>query len=196
MKRLIIFSLMAMLFCITSCSKEVSEKNDLTWTGQERIQHLIPVCIIWYKQLPSPAEAWRPYKAFSQADANDMRNIILHLTSPETEESNLNIESENKLSLIFYNGCPEKLTMREVYFELEDHIFIGPLGKSNVLAEILLEQKAVDPFFYYPYSDLGSGHYHDDFYHILEVKKSLQKRAEELMKQKELEMQLETQEDK
>lgn len=181
-----LYSLAVLLIFIPSCNNgEENLNSDVKWTGQENIRAYVPVCIIWYRQVPSPLDTWRPYKAFSQADANDMREIILHLTSPEKKESILNLESQDKLSLIFYNGRPEKLTVREVYFEIKDQTFIGPIGKSDALAEILLERQEVDSFFYYPYSELGSGHYHDDFFHILEVKKSLQKQAEQLKKQQE-----------
>ena len=185
MKQLLIGSLMILSVLMVSC-KEEPKKFDYTWTGQEGIRHFVPVCIIWYKQVPPPLDAWRPYKAFSQADANDMRNIILWLTRPEKKESNPNIETKDKLSLVFYNGFPEELIAREVYFEIQDKTFIGSTGKSEKLAKILLERQEVPSFFYYPYSDLGAGHYRDSFHRILKTQESLCKQVEQLKAQKEV----------
>jgi|GEM_PF-2262568 len=184
MKRLLIGSLMMLLVFMASC-KEEPKKLDYTWTGQEEIRHYVPACIIWYKQVPPPLDAWRPYKAFSQADANDMRNIILRLTSPEKKESNPNIESKDKLSLVFYNGFPEKLTVREVYFEIQNQTFIGPKGKSQKLAQILIERKKINSDFYAPYKNLGAGHYHNSFHRILKSQESLRKHVEQLKAQRE-----------
>lgn len=184
MKRLMILLIFLSCF-LPSCGKKLPEVSYI-WTGQEEIRHYVPACIIWYKQVPPPLDAWRPYKAFSQVDANDMRNIILRLTEPEEKESNPNIESKDKLSLVFYNGFPEELTVREVYFKMQNQTFIGPLGKSNSLAKILLERKEVQSFFYYPYSDLGASHYRESFHRILKSQESLRKQAEQLKTQREV----------
>ena len=184
MKRLLIGSLMTLLVLMASCRKE-AKKFDYTWTGQEGIQHYVPACIIWYKQVPPPLDAWRPYEAFSQADANDMRNIILRLTSPEKKEPNPDIKSKDKLSLIFYNGFPEKLTVREVYFEIQNQTFIGPKGKSQELAQILIERKKINSDFYAPYKNLGAGHYHNSFHRILKSQESLRKQVERLKAERE-----------
>jgi hypothetical protein len=178
MKRFRLLLIFLMLFS-SSCTKE-PPKAAYTWTGQEQITHLVPVCIVWYNRLPRPETIWRPYKAFSQEDANDMRNIILNLVSPEKKESNQILENKDKLSLIFYNGFPEKLTVREVYFEIKDHTFIGPRGKSDVIATILLDRKEIRPGFYSPYSDLDPIHYRDFFYRILDSQESLRKQSEEM----------------
>lgn len=175
MKRFKFLSILLLLF-LSSCTKESSKVNYI-WTGQERITYFVPVCIVWYKQVPAPLDAWRPYKAFSQADANDMRNIILQLTRPEKKVPNPNLKTKDKLSLIFYNGFPEKLTVREVYFQIKEETFIGPLGKSDNLAKILLEKQEIRSGFYYPYKDLGAGHYRDDFERILRIRESHQKLA-------------------
>ena len=171
------FLLSLVLLFSSSCTKE-SPKVNYIWTGQERIRHFVPVCIVWYKQLPWAPPVWKPHKCFSQTDANDMRNIILLLTEPEKKEPNPNIRTKDKLSLIFYNGFPEKLTVREVYFEIQNKTFIGPIGRSEKLAKILLKRQNVRSLFYYPYSDLGAGHYLDDFERILQIKESHQKLAE------------------
>jgi len=184
MKRLIRTCLL--LVFLTSCNYE-AKKTDYIWTGQEYIRNLTPACIIWYKKVPPPIDAWRPYKAFSQTDANDMRQIVLGLARPEEKDPNPNIESKNKLSLIFYNGFPEKLTVREVYFEIKDQTFIGPLGKSDTIAKILLERQEVRSLFYYPYKDLGAGHYLDNFERILQINESNQKLAEKLKAEREQE---------
>lgn len=184
MKRLLI-SLLMLLVLMASC-KEEPKKFDYTWTGQEEIRHYVPACIIWYKQVPPPLDAWRPYEAFSQTDANDMRNIILLLISPEKKEPNPNIKSKDKLSLIFYNGFPEELTVREVYFGIQDKTFIGPTGKSGKLAKILLEKEKVRSFFYYPYKGLGPSHYLDRWERILE---SFRKQAERAKARKDAEAQ-------
>lgn len=186
MKRLILTCLL--LVSLTSC-KEEPRKIDYIWTGQEGIRHFVPVCIVWYKQLPWAEPIWKPYKCFNQTDASDMRDIILRLTSPEKKEPNPGIESKDKLSLIFYNGFPEELTVREVYFQIKEETFIGPLGKSDNLAKILLERQDVRSLFYYPYSDLGAGHYSDDFERILQINESQQKLAEKLKAEKEAEAQ-------
>jgi hypothetical protein len=170
MKRLTLL-LILLLFFVPSCTRE-SPSVDYVWTGQERITHLVPICVIWYKKVPPPLDAWKPHKAFSQADANDMRNIILSLTRPEKKEPNTNLKTKDKLSLIFYNGFPDKLKVREVYFEIKDQTFIGPLGESNNLAKILIEKREIPSGFYYPYKDLGANHYRDSFHRILSVLKS------------------------
>ena len=184
MKRLLIGSLMILSVLMVSC-KEEPKKFDYIWTGQEGIRHFVPVCNIWYKQVPPPLDAWRPYKAFSQADANDMRNIILRLTRPEKKESNPNIESKDKLSLVFYNGFPEELTVREVYFEIQNQTFIGPLGKSNTLAKILLKKEEVRSRFYQPYKNLDPTHYRDSWERVLKTQESLRKQVEQLKAQRE-----------
>jgi len=171
------FLLSLVLIFSSSCTKE-STKVNYIWTGQERITHFVPVCIVWYKQLPWTENVWKPYKAFSQADAEQMREIILQLSKPERKEPNPNLKTKDKLSLIFYNGLPEKLTVREVYFEIKDKTFIGPVGKSDELAKILLERQEVRSLFYYPYDELGAGHYNDDFERILQINESNQKLAE------------------
>lgn len=183
MKRLLISSLM-LLVLVASCKEEI-KKVDYTWIGQEGIRHFVPVCIVWYKQLPWADPVWKPYKCFSQTDAEQMREIILQLTRPEKKEPNPHLRTKDKLSLIFYNGFPEKLKVWEVYFEIKDQTFIGPLGESDILAKILLERQEVRSLFYYPYSDLGAGHYNDDFERILQINESQQKLAEKLKPERE-----------
>ena len=107
-----------------------------------------------------------------------MRKIILLLFKPEIKEVNPNLQTEDKLSLIFYNGRPENLIIREVYFEIKDKTFVGPLGKSDKLAEILLERQEVEPLFYAPWAELGCMHYWDDFERILRIQQEQQKEAE------------------
>jgi len=179
MKRFTVL-IMILLVSISSCKKE-PEKIDCTWTGQTDkwdIASLVPACIIWYKKVPPPLSAWRPYKSFSQTDANEMRNIILELIKPEEKETNIDLKTEDKLSLIFYNGFPAKLTVREVYFNIENQTFIGPTGRSNKLGQILLGKQEIDKHFYYPYSELGSDHYLGDFPRIIEILKSQEKTVE------------------
>ena len=185
MKQFKVLLILLMLF-VSSCTKEPKKVNYI-WTGKEVISHFVPVCVVWYRQLPWSEIAWKPYKAFSQADANDMRQIVLGLIRPEEKEPNPNIESKDKLSLIFYNGFPEKLTVREVYFEIREQTFIGPLGKSDTIAKILLERQEVRSLFYYPYRDLGAGHYLDNFERILQINESNQKLAEKLKAEREQE---------
>jgi hypothetical protein len=185
MKRFKVLLIFLTLF-FSSCTKE-SQKVNYIWTGQEGISHFVPVCIVWYKQLPWAEIAWKPYKCFSQADAEKMRTIILRLTRPEKREPNPAMQSKDKLSLIFYNGFPEKLTVREVYFQIKEETFIGPLGKSDNLAKILLEKQEIRSGFYYPYKDLGAGHYHDYFERVLKSQESLRKQVERLKAEKEAE---------
>jgi len=173
---------------LSSCGKKPPEVNYI-WTGQQEIRHLVPICIVWYKQVPPPIDAWRPYKAFNQADSNDMRNIILELTSPEKPESNPNIESKDKLSLIFYNGFSEKLRVWEVYFQIKDQTFIGPRGKSDSLMKILLEKQEIRSGFYYPYKELGAIHYHNSFHRMLKSQESLRKQVEDSKAEEETENQ-------
>lgn len=177
--------LLTFLLCfLSSCGKKPPEVN-YTWTGQEGIRHFVPTCIVWYKQVPPPLDVWKPYKSFSQTDAEQMREVILQLTRPEKKEPNPHLRTKDKLSLIFYNGFPEKLKVWEVYFEIKDQTFIGPLGESDILAKILLERQEVRSLFYYPYSDLGAGHYNDDFERILQINESQQKLAEKLKPERE-----------
>ncbi|MHC4463560.1 MAG: hypothetical protein ACYS30_19325 [Planctomycetota bacterium] len=192
MKRIIVILIALSLF-MASC-KEEPKKMDYTWNGQEEIRGWVPVCIVWYKKVPPPVDGWRPYKCFSQADAEKMRTIILRLTRPEKKEPNPAIQSKDKLSLIFYNGFPEKLTVREVYFQIKEETFIGSLGKSDNIAKILLEKQEIRSGFYYPYKDLGPGHYHDHFERVLKSQESLRKQAERLKAEKEAEVQKRTEE--
>ena len=173
---------------ISSCQEE-PKKIDYTWIGKEEIRHFVPVCIVWYKKVPQLIDAWRPYKAFSQTDANEMREIILQLLRPEEREPNPGLRTNDKLSMIFYNGLPEKLTVREVYFEIKDKTFIGPVGKSDKLAKILLGRQEVRSSFYYPYKDLGPDHYLDDFYRLLDSEEVARKQAEKWKAEKEAEAQ-------
>jgi hypothetical protein len=179
-----------------SCKKG-SKKASYIWAGQTDrwdIARIVPVCIVWYKKVPQLIDAWRPYKAFSQTDANEMREIILQLLRPEEKEPNPGLRTNDKLSMIFYNGLPEKLTVREVYFEIKDKTFIGPVGKSDKLAKILLGRQEVRRSFYYPYKDLGSDHYLEHFYRILESQEVAQKQAEKWKAEKEAEIQKKTEE--
>ena len=98
-----------------------------------------------------------------------MREIILQLLRPEEKEPNPGLRTNDKLSMIFYNGLPEKLTVREVYFEIKDKTFVGPVGKSVKLAKILSERQEVRSLFYYPYLDLGPGYYSEDFPRIMDM---------------------------
>jgi hypothetical protein len=173
---------------ISSCQEE-PKKIDYTWIGKEEIRHFVPVCIVWYKKVPQLIDAWRPYKAFSQTDANEMREIILQLLRPEEREPNPGLRTNDKLSMIFYNGLPEKLTVREVYFEIKDKTFIGPVGKSDKLAKILLGRQEVRSSFYYPYKDLGPDHYLDHFYRLLDSEEVARKQAEKWKAEKEAEAQ-------
>ena len=145
----------------------------------------MPVCIVWYKQLPWADPVWKPYKCFSQTDANGMRNIILLLTKPEAKDPNPNLKAKDKLSLIFYNGFPEELIVREVYFEIQNKTFIGPTGKSKKLAKILLEKEEVRSHFYQPYKNLDPIHYHDSWERVLKSQESLRKQAEQMKAQRE-----------
>ena len=183
--------LIILLYFLSSCSKKKPEIN-YNWTGQEEIRHLVPTCIVWYKQVAPPIDAWRPYKAFSQANANDMRNIILLLTKPEDKDPNPNLNAKDKLSLIFYNGIPEELTVREVYFEIQNQTFIGPTGKSEKLAKILLEKEEVWTRFYQPYKNLDPTHYNNSWERVLKTQENLQKQGEQLKTQKEARVQQRT----
>ena len=175
-KSILIF-LIPLMF-LSACTKKPPPAN-YVWTGQPEILNWVPVCIVWYKKAPDWAEgAWRPYKSFSQIEAHEMRKIIKLLAVPEIKDAIPNLKTEDKLSLIFYNGRPGSLTVREVYFEIKDKTFIGPLGKSDKLAEILFNQQEVPVVFYYPYNELGSMHYWDDFERILKIQQEQQIQAE------------------
>jgi hypothetical protein len=158
-----------------------------TWTGEEEIRQRVPVCIVWYKQLSWDEPVWRPYKCFSQADPNEMRMVISCLTVPEHKEPKPVQRTKDKLSLIFYNGFPEKLTLQEVYFEIKDQIFTGPVGKSEKLAKILLNRKEISAYFYYPYTDLGGMHYFPEQEQVWEVMELQRKQMEKLNTEREVE---------
>jgi len=188
MKVSVSIALPVILLFLSSC-KEKPKDTDYTWTGQEGIRHYVPVCIVWYKQLPWADPVWKTYKCFSQTDANDMRNIILLLTKPEDKDPNPNLKAKDKLSLIFYNGFPEELTVREVYFEIQDKTFIGPTGKSEKLAKILLEKEEVRSRFYQPYRNLDPTHYHDSWERVLKTQEHLREHVEKRKAEKEAEAQ-------
>lgn len=186
-----------LLVCVPSCKKQPEPQIDYIWIGQADrwdIANRVPVCIIWYKYVQPPTNAWKPYKTFNQNDAHHMREIILQLLKPEKNEPNPNLRTQDKLSLIFYSGSPEKLTIREVYFEIKGKTFIGPSGKSDKLGKILSEQQETQSIFYYPYSELGAGHYEDDFERILQINEYNQKLAEEQKTKRKTEAQREIEE--
>ncbi len=173
MKRFVFLLIIPLVF-LSSCKKE-PKKTDYIWTGQADrldIEGPVPVCIIWHKYVQPPTDAWMPYKSFNQNDANEMREIILQLLRPEEEEPNPDLRTKDKLSLIFYNGFPEKLKVKEVYFDIKDQAFIGPTGKSRKLCQILVARQEINRFFYSPYLELGAGHYRDDFLRIKEIQES------------------------
>ncbi|MHC4476156.1 MAG: hypothetical protein ACYTEL_10950 [Planctomycetota bacterium] len=180
--------LVSLLLFLSSCGRKLPQVRH-TWTGQEEIRPLVPACIIWHKQVPPPIDAWKPYKSFSQADAEQMREIILLLVTPENRQANADLKTEDKLSLIFYNGFPEKLTVRQVYFKIQDETFTGPLGQSAKLAKILLDKQEVRPTFYYPYTELGAVHYLDSFPRIQKSLEFRQKQIEERKAEREAEAQ-------
>ena len=170
--------LFLLLLFLSSCKKQ-EPKINYVWTGQESIRQDVPACIIWYKQISPSIDTWMPYKSFSQTEAELTREIILQLTAPEIKESNPELNTTDKLSLIFYNGFPEELKVREIFFELKNQTFIGPVGKSVVLAKILLERSQIRPSFYYPYKDLNPIHYRGDFERILKIDESKRRLIEE-----------------
>jgi hypothetical protein len=96
-----------------------------------------PVCIIWFRE--SARNLWTPYKAFDTAD--EIRNIINSIDRPDVNEPLPELRTRNKLTLIYYLGEPAFLRAVEVYFDVNDGVFIGPRGQSRNLGQMLLEKE-------------------------------------------------------
>jgi len=165
-KQTILFMISITFFMFLLFLPSCKEQN-YEWNEQESIQHYVPACIIWYKYVSSPIFAWRPYKSFDQTDSKQMRKILLHLITMEKQDVNIDFIMRDKLSIIFYNGFPEELTIREINFDIEDGIFISPFGKSKKLGDIILHKEDILPQFYYPYKELDPSYYLDNFERIL-----------------------------
>jgi len=144
MRKLILIFVICPLL-LTSCKSKNDNKNYenrkgvqvKVWDGKNLIfwQKRYPLTIIWFKGEP---ESWIPYKAFD--DANVLKSIVSLLDKPDTNERLPNLKNRNKLSIIYYEGDPIYLNIVEVYFNLDDGIFIGPKGKSKELGNILLSK--------------------------------------------------------
>jgi hypothetical protein len=109
------------------------------WNGQDIIlgQSAYPVSIILFKE--SATNLWVPYKSFDTAD--EIKRTINLLDKPEANEPMPELRTRNKLSLIYYLGEPAFLRVIEVYFDINDGVFIGPKGKSHELGKILTDKK-------------------------------------------------------
>jgi hypothetical protein len=145
MKKFILIFVICPLL-LTSCktkndSKNIEKQKESqvkVWDGKNLIfwQKRYPLSITWFKGEP---ESWVPYKAFD--DANELKGIVNLLDNPEVNEPLPNLKSRNKLSIIYYNGDPNYLNIVEVYFNLENNVFIGPKGKSKKLGDILVSKE-------------------------------------------------------
>jgi hypothetical protein len=163
---------------------KVEEKPDIykeviLWNGQnkniEDIRFLgRPVCVIWYKLWLN--DDWVPYKGFTHG--RDIGYFGRYLAEPEVKEPNPHLKTKNKLSLFYYRGVPARLRVVDVYFDLEDTTFVGPLGKSQMLGELLCKKEKSEFLFY---AEL-SPPYDDDY--IKRVKESQRYQQELVQKLK------------
>jgi hypothetical protein len=140
-----------------------SQKVNYTFLHAEpEMQSKVPVQIIWYKKIEFN-NAWKPYKELNQQQASDMRKVILYLIESKISSKDP-VQAKNKLSILFYNGYPEQLTVREVYFDISENI---PMS----LLKILEKQEQIESLYYYPYINLGPDHYTEYFERIHQSQK-------------------------
>jgi hypothetical protein len=132
------FVLIVGIVLLSSCEKKRGELVRV-WDGQDATLSAweYPVSIIWFRE--SARDLWVPYKGFDTAD--EIRNIINLIDRPEVNEPAPELRTRNKLSLIYYLGEPAFLRAVEVYFDVNDGVFIGPRGQSRSLGQMLLEKE-------------------------------------------------------
>ncbi len=137
LKKLIFISIIGIIL-LPSCQKKRRE-HVTVWDGQDTAlsSSEYPVSIIWFKE--SARNLWTPYKGFNTAD--EIKNIINLIDRPEVNEPAPGLRTRNKLSLIYYLGEPAFLRAVEVYFDVNDGIFIGSRGKSQNLGQMLLTKE-------------------------------------------------------
>lgn len=162
----------------------------ILWNGQNKniddIRFLgRPVCVIWYKLLSN--DDWAPYKGFTHG--RDIGYFGRCLAEPEVKDPNPHLKPKNKLSLFYYRGMKERLCVVDIYFDMEDTTFVGPLGKSRKLGELLCKKEKSEFLFY----EELSPPYDDDY--IKRVKESQRYQQELVQKlKKEAEAQKKTEE--
>lgn len=135
-KILFLLLIIGIIFC-PSCKKNCGETVSI-WNKQNKLDYKgFPVSIIWFKE--SASDLWTPYKGFNKA--NEIKSIIQLLDKPEINEIQPELKTRNKLSLIYYLGKPESLRIIELYFDINDGLFIGPKGKSPELGKLMITKE-------------------------------------------------------
>jgi hypothetical protein len=155
--RLSISIMIAISLLCVSC-KEKQQEQVKIWDGNNVVlKHKeYPKSVIWFKE--SAKDMWIPYKGFCQA--KEIKKIIKFAEQPEIAELKSDLRAKNKLSLIYYEGVPEEilrarnkhnlspvkgepvlLTAVEIYFDVNDGMFVGPKGRSQELGELLLSKE-------------------------------------------------------
>ncbi len=152
MKKLLLITI---LFLISGCSQKISFTFDPEESG---IQSRVPVQVIWYKKVKFNG-SWSPYKEVNQHQAKDMRNLILELLQNQKSYIATN-NSDNKLSILFYNGLPERLTVREIFFD----------PKTSEKITGFFVQEKINSTYYYPYEELSPDHYTEWFERLYDKK--------------------------
>lgn len=100
-----------------------------------------PVCMVWYR--PVPVIGWTGHKRLCSKE--DLTTALRGLQEPEIEQPCSG--GDQKLSIFFYDGRAEGLCVREVFFRLDSDTFVGPLGRSRMLGQLLINAPQSQPFY-------------------------------------------------
>jgi hypothetical protein len=132
---------------MSSCKKEQERVKEWTDITSISLRLMPPVCAVWYRP---GSLGWLPNKCFAQGD--EIREIIRLLRDEkESEIPNPMFKGTQKLSLIFYKGSPETLTVRELSFDLNNCTFIWAFGKSEKLGKLFTEKEVWGSYHTSPY---------------------------------------------
>jgi len=147
--KLIILLLIISLLCISCKKKQQCEQVQFrVWNGQNfslEEDYPLPVCIIWQSYSRGTRGNWDEYKSFSQGV--EIKHIIELINSPEIKEQRPDLRTHNKLILIFpfdidnvrmFPIMPVKIV--QLYFDVNDGIFVCPAGKSKILGKIFMDK--------------------------------------------------------
>jgi len=134
MKRLTFMMLLIGMVFMSSCQRG---PGYLVTDDIAEIKNLTPAFVIWYK----PGKAgFEVNKLWSQQDEmNQIKELII-----KADKTMVYTVGEYKLSLIFYDGRPENLKLYEVRFTLVGKSFLGSVGSSKELGELLSKYKPVE----------------------------------------------------
>ena len=98
----------------------------------------------------------------------------------ESEIPNPIFKGTQKLSLIFYKGSPETLTIRELSFDLHNGMFVWAYGESPKLGRILIEKESWGDYYADPTDP-------NRINRIKESQEQLRKHVEQLKAEREAE---------